>query len=126
MLCRSLTDKKDAMKRMEVEIYVEGQKARIDLARLDYASLYKLFRKLRYLLGEGDFVLSAILDEELIYLEDELPRKPINILLRNGISTVADLLAASDSELAAMDGLGRKSLSEIREFIRKMGNIVIG
>ncbi|MGJ1417605.1 DNA-directed RNA polymerase subunit alpha C-terminal domain-containing protein [Sphingobacterium multivorum] len=39
---------------------------------------------------------------------------------------MADLLAASDSELAAMDGLGRKSLSEIREFIRKMGNIVIG
>lgn len=126
MLCRSLTDKKDAMKRMEVEIYVEGQKARIDLARLDYASLNKLFRKLRYLLGEGDFVVSAILDEELIYLEDELPRKPVNILLRNGISTVADLLAASDSELAAMDGLGNKSLSEIREFIRKMGNMVIG
>lgn len=115
--------KTDVMKRMEADVYLDGRKVRVDLSRMDYFSIYKLSMKLRYLLGEGDFVLSSIMDTELLILEDELPRKTVNILLRNGIITVADLLATSDSEIASMDGLGNKSLSEIREFIRKMGNV---
>lgn len=115
--------KTDVMKRMEADVYLDGRKVKVDLSRMDYFSIYKLSMKLRYLLGEGDFVLSSIMDTELLILEDELPRKTVNILLRNGIITVADLLATSDSEIASMDGLGNKSLSEIREFIRKMGNV---
>jgi len=116
----------DVMMRMEVEIFVEGRKVKVDLSRLDYASLYKLSEKLRHLLGDGDFVLSSIMGTELTYLEEELPRKPVNILRRNGIATVADLLATSECELAAMEGMGNKSLSEVREFIRKIGNVVTG
>lgn len=111
---------------MEVEIYVHGRKVRVDLSRLDYFSLNILSRKLRYLLGQGDFLLACIMDTDLLFLEGELPRKPINILRRNGIHTVAQLLASSGSEIAAMDGVGKKTISEIRQFIREMGNIVIG
>lgn len=114
------------MKEMEVEIYVEGKKVRVNLSRLDYYSLNILSRKLRYLLGEGDFVLWSIMDADLLFLEDALPRKPINILRRNGIRTVSELLACSDIEIASMEGVGKKTISEIREFIRKMGNMAIG
>lgn len=45
----------------------------------------------------------------------ELGVRSLNCLKREGIETVADLLAKSEQELLCIPNFGRKSLEEVRE-----------
>lgn len=108
------------MKELEIDLILDGRKLRLDLGAMDYASLYRLSTKLRSLLDDDEFVLSSIMDADLRYLDEELGKRVINILYKNRVTTVASLLARSHKDLASIEGLGRKGLSDIRNFIRNV------
>lgn len=111
---------KSEMKELEIDVILDGRKVRLDLGAMDYDSLYRLSMKLRSLLDDEEFVLSSIMDADLKYVDEELGKRVINILYRNGITTVASLLARSHKDLASIEGLGRKGLSDIGNFIRNV------
>lgn len=108
------------MKELEIDIILDGRKLRMDLGAMDYTSLYRLSMKLRCLMGDDEFVLSSIMDTDLRYLEEDLGKRVINTLYKNGVTTVADLLASSHKDLASMEGLGPKGLSGIGNFIKNV------
>ncbi len=114
------------MKELEIDIILGGRKLRLDLGAMDYTSLYSLSMKLRGLLDDDESVLSSIMDADLRYLEEELGKRVINIVYKNGITTVADLLASSHKDLASMEGLGPKKLSDIGNFIRNVNQKTSG
>lgn len=47
----------------------------------------------------------------------ELSVRTSRVLMEAGYTTLADVAAASDKDLLALDGFGAKSLSEIREYL---------
>lgn len=108
------------MKELEIDVILDGRKMKLDLGAMDYASLFRLSMKLRSLLEDDEFVLSTIMDADLRSLDEELGKRVINILYRNRITTVASLLARSHKDLASIEGLGRKGLSDIGNFIRNV------
>lgn len=109
------------MKEHEIDIYLDGVKTRLDLRKMDYASLRTLSQKLQRILGDNEHIHEMILESDLYYFRRELSGKTISTLHKYGIITVADLMASSYVDLAAMDGLGNKSLSEIVGFIKELG-----
>lgn len=65
-----------------------------------------------------------VIDGEMIprqYLIAILPmsNRLKNVLLHNGLLTVADLLECNEDNLAHMRGLGQKKLAELNEFLKK-------
>ncbi len=109
------------MKEHEIDIYLDGVKSGVDLRKMDYTSLRNLSVKLQRILGDNEYIHEMILESDLYYFRHELSGKTVNVLHKQGITTVADLMACSYEHLAAMDGLGNKSLSEIVGFIKELG-----
>ncbi|WP_104384662.1 helix-hairpin-helix domain-containing protein [Sphingobacterium sp. HMA12] len=109
------------MNEHEIDIYLDGVKARIDLRKMDYTSLRNLFMKLQRILGDNEYIHETILESDLFYFRQELSGKTVSAHHKQGIITVADLMNCSYEHLAAMDGLGNKSLSEIVSFIKDLG-----
>ncbi|HAE67308.1 MULTISPECIES: DNA-directed RNA polymerase subunit alpha C-terminal domain-containing protein [Sphingobacterium] len=62
-----------------------------------------------------------ILESDLYYFWQEISSKTVGALQKHGIVTVAELMAFSYEKLAAIDGPGNKSLSEIVYFIKQLG-----
>src|SRR3989338_2227315 len=58
---------------------------------------------------------------EAIIDELNLPSRVINALLRENIETVADLVKAGREALTNMKGVGKKSIEQIEEELKKMG-----
>lgn len=109
------------MKEHEIDIYLDGVKTRVDLRKMDYTSLRNLSLKLQRILGDNQFIHDMILESDLYHFRHELSGKTVSALHRYGIITVAQLMACSYDQLAIMDGLGHKSLSEIVCFIKEVG-----
>ncbi len=114
------------MKELEIDIFICGKKTRFDLGAMDIDSLYRLSMKLRQLLRDNEFILCHIRDADLWELKAELGSRTINILYKNGISTVARLLATSYNDLEKMEGMGRKSLGEIKILLTEIGKMETG
>ncbi|WP_313419905.1 DNA-directed RNA polymerase subunit alpha C-terminal domain-containing protein [Sphingobacterium multivorum] len=114
------------MKELEIDVFISGKKTRFDLGTMDIDSLYRLSMKLRQLLRDNEFILSHIRDADLWELKGELGSRTINILYKNGISTVAGLLATSYNDIEMMEGMGRKSLGEIRILLTEIGKMEAG
>lgn len=106
------------MNELEIKIHINGKKMVLNLGAMDYSSLYELSAKLRLLLSDMEFTIMSLLVADLEFMEEKLPKRSINAIRRYGITTVADLLASSRNELMFIEGLGRKSLSEIEEFVK--------
>ncbi|MDQ1148284.1 helix-hairpin-helix domain-containing protein [Sphingobacterium zeae] len=109
------------MKEHEIDIYLDGVKTRLDLRKMDYISLRNLSMKLRRILGDNEYIHEVILESDLYYFRQEISAKTVGALQKHGIMTVAELMACSYEKLAAIDGLGNKSLSEIVYFIKQLG-----
>ncbi|WP_343319999.1 DNA-directed RNA polymerase subunit alpha C-terminal domain-containing protein [Sphingobacterium multivorum] len=109
------------MKELEIDIFINGKKQRIDLGSMDLDSLTRLSMKLRLLLQDNDFILSHIRGADLWELKGKLGNRTINILYKNGISTVAALSSSSFNELALFQRIGRKALAEIRILVAEIG-----
>ncbi len=109
------------MKEFEIDIYLEGVKTRINLRKMDYTSLRNLSLKLQRLLGDNRYIHELVLESDLFYFRQELSGKTVSALHKNGIITVADLMACSYGDLAAIGGLRNKSLSEISGFVKELG-----
>ncbi len=109
------------MKEHEIDIYLDGVKTRLDLRKMDYNSLRNLSMKLRRILGDNGYIHEMILESDLYYFRQEISAKTVGALQKQGIMTVAELMACSYEKLAEIDGLGNKSLSEIVYFIKQLG-----
>ena len=109
------------MKEHEIDIYLDGVKTRLDLRKMDYNSLRNLSMKLRRILGDNAYIHEMILESDLYYFRQEISAKTVGALQKQGIMTVAELMACSYEKLAEIDGLGNKSLSEIVYFIKQLG-----
>ncbi len=109
------------MKEHEIDIYLDGVKTRIDLRKMDYTSLRNLSLKLQRILGDKGYIHEMILESDLYYFRQELSGKTVSTLHKHGIITVSQLMACSYEQLAVMDGLGNKSLSEITGFVKELG-----
>ncbi|WP_313240257.1 DNA-directed RNA polymerase subunit alpha C-terminal domain-containing protein [Sphingobacterium multivorum] len=109
------------MKEHEIDIYLDGVKTRLDLRKMDYTSLRTLSLKLQRILGDNVYIHDMVLENDLYYFRQELSGKTISTLHKLGIITVADLMACSYGDLAAIEGLENKSLSEIVGFIKELG-----
>ena len=51
----------------------------------------------------------------------DLPPRAENVLLREGIHRITDLTAMTENEIAALDGIGKKSVADIKERLRANG-----
>lgn len=58
---------------------------------------------------------------EVIIDELNLPSRVVNALLKENIETVADLIKAGKDKLNQIKGLGKKSIDEINQEIKKLG-----
>ncbi|MGJ1536296.1 DNA-directed RNA polymerase subunit alpha C-terminal domain-containing protein [Sphingobacterium multivorum] len=109
------------MKEHEIDIYLDGVKTRVDLRKMDYNSLRNLSMKLQRILGDNEYIHEMILESDLYYFRQEISAKAVGALRKHGIITVSELMACSYEQLAEMDALGQKSLSEIVYFIKQLG-----
>ncbi|WP_286767490.1 MULTISPECIES: helix-hairpin-helix domain-containing protein [Sphingobacterium] len=109
------------MNEHEIDIYLEDVKTRLDLRKMDYNSLRNLSLKLQRILGDNQFIHELVLESDLFYFRQEISGKTVSALHKHGIITVAQLMDCSYGDLAGMDGLGQKSLSEISGFVKELG-----
>ena len=72
---------------------------------------------------ELDFITSPDGDglDDVMIEELELGVRSYNCLKREGVETVADLVARSEAELLSIPNFGKKSIEEVRERLAERG-----
>ncbi|RYG32012.1 hypothetical protein EON81_21635, partial [bacterium] len=117
--------------RLVLDVFTNGAIAPNDALSQSAHILDKYFRMF-FDLGEAGFEATMVVDEEMddtallnvpdLRIEElDFSQRTFNCLRRAGILTLRNLATTTESDLTAIRGFGRKSLTEVRDKLGEYG-----
>jgi len=103
---------------LKIDALVAGKTIKLSFDDLDYYTLYRLFKQLQAVFGDGEFLYEQLYDTDLSYFKEKLRGGLIQKLKNNNVFTLGQLLDLSEKQLIGLKGVGNKSRSVIVYFLK--------
>jgi len=103
---------------LKIDAFVAGKKARLSFDDLDYYTLYRLFKHLKEVFGEGELLYEQLYDTDLSYFNQKLRGGLVRKLKNNNVITLGQLFELSEKQLISLKGIGKRSRSDIFYFLK--------
>lgn len=103
----------DSFADLKLNTLIDGKTATVSFDQLDYYTLYRLFKHLQDVFGDGELLYEQLYDTELSYFKRKLRYGVLERLNKNGIVTLGQLFDLSEQQLVNLEGIGPRSKHEI-------------